>query len=405
MAAWRRHGRISLCLLPLVLVLLMVVRPARAQFGEDRFAAIVIEANSGKVLQEYNADAPRRPASLTKLMTLYMAFEALRDRRISLDEAVPFSENAASMIPTKLGVPVGGEITVEQAILAMVTLSANDAAAALGELLGGDEYRFAQMMTLRGRALGMTHTTFANASGLPANDQWTTARDLAVLARRLILDFPEDYHYFSTPNFVFHGRVILNHDTELRSYPGADGLKTGYTQASGHNLITSAVRDGVRLIGVELGAPSNGVRDVRMTALLNSGYQGLGVPVARAPLVASRLPTLIPVAQAEEIAHPGLRKVAMRLRPAETDHPEWAIQVGSYRSVDAAREASARARQATGAGEVLVTRAIVHHESTWRAQVVGLSSQEARDACTTLSRHRTRCMVIHVDADRQVARS
>ena len=177
----------------------------------------------------------------------------------------------------------GTRITVDQAILGLVTKSANDAAAALGELLGGTEERFAQMMTLRARALGMNHTTFRNASGLPDPDQWTTARDLSLLGRRLIADFPVHYRYFATPSFVWQRRVIFNHDALLRSYPGADGLKTGYTGASGYNLVSSAVRGGVRLIGVVMGAASSGERNLHMTGLLNQGYERLEIQPDRAP--------------------------------------------------------------------------------------------------------------------------
>ena len=161
-----------------------------------------------------------------------------------------------------------------------MTKSANDAASALGELLGGSEDRFAQMMTLRARALGMSHSTFMNASGLPDPDQWTTARDLAILSRRLINDFPGYYRYFSTPSFAWHRQIIFNHDNMLRTYPGADGLKTGYTEASGHNLVTSAVRGGVRLVGVVLGAASNGERDIHMASLLDQGFEQMDVPVS-----------------------------------------------------------------------------------------------------------------------------
>src|ERR1700761_8411814 len=171
------------------------VPSAHAQIGSARYSSIVVDAASGDVLEDFNADEPRHPASLAKMMTLYLAFEALRDRRISLDQSVPVSPHAASMEPSKLGLLPGSRLTVEQAILGLVTKSANDAAAALGELLGGSEDRFAQMMTLRAQALGMSHTTLTNASGLPDPDQWTTARDLAILARRIITDFPGFYPY------------------------------------------------------------------------------------------------------------------------------------------------------------------------------------------------------------------
>ena len=238
-----------------------------------------MDANSGNVLQQDAPTLQRFPASLTKLMTLYVVFEALRDRRITLDQPVPVSEYAASVEPSKLGLLPGTYITVEQAILALVTKSANDAATALGEMLGGDEQRFGQMMPLRARALGLSQTTFRNASGLPDPDQMTTASDLALLARHLISDFPNEYHYFSVPGFWFHGRVVPNHDGMLRSYPGADGLKTGFTEAAGCNLVTSAIRGNVRLIGVVLGAQNNSQRAAVMTALLNQGFAQEGVPV------------------------------------------------------------------------------------------------------------------------------
>jgi D-alanyl-D-alanine carboxypeptidase len=335
-----------------------------------------------------------------------MTFEALRDRRLSLDEQVPVSPHAASMEPTKLGLVPGMPLTVEQAILGMVTLSANDAAAAMGELLGGSEDNFAQMMTVRARALGMSNTIFANASGLPAADEWTTARDMATLARRLIADFPDDYHYFSTPSFVFHGRLILNHDSEMKLYPGADGLKTGYTIASGHNLVTSAMRDGMRLIGVVMGAPSNGMRDIRMTALLDDGYQQLGVPpVGHRTMIASRFPTLISAAQAEELPHPAARPARLReVARLEPDNADWAIQVGLFRTEQAARLAAVRARRATVSGAARIAQAPLHGRTSWRAQVIGLTGAEARDACTALSRHGTPCVVIRAEAERRVAR-
>jgi D-alanyl-D-alanine carboxypeptidase len=408
MAARRGQSYGFVWSLPLALLLIVLgcgISAARAQPDTDRYASIVVEATSGKVLEEDSADAPRHPASLAKLMTLYMTFEALRDRRLSLDEQVPVSPHAASMEPTKLGLVPGMPLTVEQAILGMVTLSANDAAAAMGELLGGSEDNFAQMMTVRARALGMSNTTFANASGLPAPDQWTTARDMATLARRLITEFPDDYHYFSTPSFIFHGRVIFNHDSELKEYPGADGLKTGYTIASGHNLVTSAMRNGTRLIGVVLGAPSNGIRDVRMTALLDDGYQQLGVPIPHGMMVAGRFPALIPAAHAEELPHPAARSARLR----EVSHLQadsaWAIQVGLYHSEQAARLAAVRAQQAADGGAARIAQAPLRGRTSWRAQVVGLTVVEARDACSALSRHRTPCAVIRAEAERSVARS
>jgi D-alanyl-D-alanine carboxypeptidase len=372
---------------------------AHAQVGSARYSSIVIDATTGEVLEAANPDAPRHPASLAKMMTLYLAFEALRDRRVALDTPVPVSAHSASMEPSKLGLVPGTRLTVDQAILGLVTKSANDAAAALGELLGGSEERFAQMMTLRARALGMSRTTFINASGLPAPDQWTTARDLAVLARHLVNDFPGYYRYFSTPSFVFHRRVIVNHDQMLRSYPGADGLKTGYTEASGHNLVTSAVHGGVRLIGVVVGASSNTERDLHMAALLNQGFGEMDVPVERASTpTGGRIAGLITAAHASTIELP--KAAPARLRTSAGSN--WGIQVGSYRTEKAARGAALAGRRAADAGEVRVESASVSRRLVWRAQVVGLTASDAQDACWMLARKKTPCAVLR-PAGRQVA--
>jgi len=277
--------------------LLALVSPACAQIGSDRYSAIVVEVASGAVLSAASPDELRYPASLTKIMTAYMLFEALRDRRLSLDQPVPISAHAASQQPSKLGLVPGTYITVEQALLGLTIKSANDAAAALGELMGGDEGQFAQMMTVRARGLGMVRTTFRNASGLPNWDQVTTARDLALLARHLVQDFPTYYSYFSKPGFLWHGHMILNHDRMLQTYPGADGIKTGYIETSGHNLITSAVHDDVRLVGVLLGAASNLERDLHMTVLLDHGFERLGM-LSAPRVAASHFPWLAAPAQA-----------------------------------------------------------------------------------------------------------
>lgn len=252
--------------------------PARAQIGSDRYAAIVADAQNGTVLMAASADEQRYPASLTKMMTTYMAFEALRDGRISLSAPIRVSAEAASMPPSRLGLAAGMTLTVEEAILALVTKSANDAAAALGEYLGGgSEYRFAQMMTLKARALGMTRTAFRNASGLPDLDQVTTARDMALLGRRLMHDFPERFAYFSTPHFMFRGRTHWNHNRLLNDYEGADGIKTGYVNDSGFNLVASAQRDGVRLVAAVFGGRTGRERDRHMMTILDRGFAAMGV--------------------------------------------------------------------------------------------------------------------------------
>jgi len=264
------------------------VRPAHAQYV-GHVSSFVMDANTGAVLSQADPDLQRYPASLTKLMTLYLTFKALKAGQISLDQTVPVSIHASTMQPSKLGLVPGTVITVQQAILGLVTKSANDAACALGELLGGgDEVRFANIMTAQARALGMSNTTFRNASGLPDPEQVTTARDLATLTRSLIQDYPEDYHYFSVPMFMFHRQWVMNHDPMLKIYEGADGLKTGYTDLAGHNLVSSAVRSNVRLIGVVLGSPSNAQRSVTMTALLDRGFTAEGVAPPEHPMLIAR---------------------------------------------------------------------------------------------------------------------
>jgi D-alanyl-D-alanine carboxypeptidase len=264
-------------LVTLAACLFTAAAPARAQIGSERYSAIVLDHRTGGILVAANADETRHPASLTKMMTLYLVFEALSEGRLSLASAVPISEEAASRPPSKLGIPAGGSITVEQAILSLVTKSANDIATALGELLGGSEERFGQIMTQRARSLGMTRTTFRNASGLPDWDQVTTARDMATLGRRLLLDFPDRYHYFGRTEAAFRGLRLRNHNRMLTSYEGVDGIKTGYINASGFNIVTSATRDGRRLVGAVFGGSSWVERDQHMTAMLDQGFDRIGV--------------------------------------------------------------------------------------------------------------------------------
>jgi D-alanyl-D-alanine carboxypeptidase len=304
-------GRIAGVIFGLALSALLC-RPAEAQIGSARYSAIVMEARTGAILIDAGADEPRYPASLTKIMTLYMVFEALRDGKTQLNSRVVMSETAASRPPSKLGIPPGGGLTVEQAILALVTKSANDVAAALGEHIGGSEERFAQMMTMRARALGMTQTRFRNASGLPDWEQVTTARDMATLGRRLLTDFPNRYHYFGTVHFAWGRAQIRNHNRMLGDYDGADGIKTGFINASGFNIVTSAQRDGVRLVGATFGGSSWVERDRHMGALLDQGFARMGVAprapssvmAAAAPAPRRNVPAARPVQQGNARAAP-----------------------------------------------------------------------------------------------------
>jgi D-alanyl-D-alanine carboxypeptidase len=245
-------------------------RSRHAEEYAPPFSSLVIDGNSGEVLQASNADAIRHPASLTKIMTLYLLFEELEAGRIRLDTPLKVSARGAEQAPSKLGLRPGQTIAVEDAIKAVVTKSANDAAVTIAENLAGSEEEFARAMTQKARALGMAHTTYVNASGLPDDDQLTTARDLALLGRAIADRFPRYYRYFSTPAFVYHGEAMRNHNHLLGSVQGVDGIKTGYTRASGFNLVTSVHRDGRYLVAVVLGGHSAFARDARMRELINS---------------------------------------------------------------------------------------------------------------------------------------
>jgi D-alanyl-D-alanine carboxypeptidase len=233
-------------------------------------ASIVVDGNSGAVLQATNPDAARHPASLTKIMTLYLLFERLDAGKLKLDSQLKVSEHAAEQDPTKLGLKPGQTIAVEDAIKGVVTRSANDAAVVIAENLGGDEESFAKLMTQKARALGMTRTTYVNASGLPDDDQVTTARDQALLGRAIQDRFPRYYKYFSTETFVYHGEAIRNHNHLLGSIEGVDGIKTGFTRASGFNLVTSVHRDGRFIVAVVLGGHSSFERDSHMRELIGA---------------------------------------------------------------------------------------------------------------------------------------
>ena len=248
-------------------------------------AYIVVDARTAKVVLSENADAPNGPASLTKMMTLYLTFEALRTGRLGWDDPVPISRQAIRTVPFKLGAREGEAITVRDAVLGMIVLSANDAAVAMAEKLGGSEERFAEMMTAKARRLGMRQTTFRNASGLTSPGQVTTARDMALLGLALMKNFPREFRLFSTRSFIFRGRTIEGHNDLMDEYPGVDGIKTGYTSASGYNLVTSLHKGNRRLVGVVMGGSSAKSRNRSMAGLLDSALVGgSGRPAVAVPL-------------------------------------------------------------------------------------------------------------------------
>lgn len=259
-------------------VALFALGAAAPAMAQDRYAAIVVDARTNEVLLEDQADEARFPASLTKMMTLYMLFEAIERGDISMDTRMTASRNAARQPPSRLGLACSrrrgcDSITVEQAIRALVVQSANDVATLVGERLGGTEARFAANMTARAREIGLTNTRFANASGLPDTRHRTTARDMATLSLALWRDFPQYYHYFQTPNFSWRRTSGRNHNRLLGQVEGVDGIKTGYTRASGFNLATMTERNGRRVIVVVLGGETSAARDAQVAYLIEGAYQ------------------------------------------------------------------------------------------------------------------------------------
>jgi len=383
--------------------------------------SIVIDVDSGQVLNAENADAITYPASLTKMMTLYLTFEALNAGRLRLDQYLPVSYEAASRSPTKLGLRPGESVAVQDLILGLVTRSANDAATVLAEGLAGNEPAFAAHMTSKARQLGMNNTTYRNASGLPDPDQYTTARDEAQLALALYRDFPKDYRYFSTREFYFRGKTIHNHNHLLDWYEGADGIKTGYIGASGFNLAASAVRNGHRLIGVIMGGPSAGTRDREMAVLLDRGFEEVG---AGTTMIAHREAPLPVVAEAEPPPSPAPRgkpgmiskaasRLAAHLSPfgkaeaAPLAHERtlpagehWSIQLGAFSAepaaLKAARVAAASLPGARGRPVQIVEPAKSGKERLYRARLLNFTPQEAWSACVALHKKKIECSVVPV---------
>lgn len=367
-------------------------------------ASIVVDAESGRVLQADNADKVKYPASLTKVMTLYLTFEALQKGAIRLNDRFTVSAKAAAMPPTKLGLARGETIRVEDAILALVTKSANDVATVVAENLAGDERRFAQLMTKKARRLGMSQTRFRNASGLPDRNQVTTARDMATLALAVMRDFPEYYPYFKRESFTFRGRNHRNHNHLLGQYEGADGIKTGYIRASGFNLIASSKRGDTRLIGVVLGGKTARSRDRVMAKLLDRTF-------AKAERPAGAGETKVASAKGATKSR-GLRLIGSA-EAAESASSEggrtgvWAVQVGAYRDYKAAEKRAIRAAAlipgALADTDVSIESTRDRKGEVFRARIVGLERQEAADACRLLKRKRFGCMIVPPEKAEAVA--
>lgn len=425
-------NRLGVCIVMVCALIIATHTPAHAY--KEKYASIVMDADTGMILHQRHADEKLHPASLTKIMTLLLAFEAIQSGQMSLKDRIRISSHAANMVPSKLGLPAGASIKVQDAIYALVTKSANDVAVALAEHIGGSEQGFAQLMTRRARQIGMNNTNFTNASGLHDPRQISSARDMAKLARTIIINYPSYYRYFSTANFTYNGKTYRNHNKLLGNYPGMDGMKTGYINASGFNLVASAVRDNRRIIGVVFGGRTSQSRNDHMVSLLDQGFQKIGrVRVAHQIPVPNRKPganndgyVLASAMNAQTLDEPGfaehigqgdidpsatrrlqtgLLAVAAHKRqyqdtpnvmttsyavaPAQASPiHSWSIQVGAYESRARSDQMVTMARQKLPQHLMHASPMIAPLKAgdNWifRARLNGLSKDEAYEACQYL---------------------
>ena len=386
-----------------------------AQPSEARYAAIVIDAKDGNILHSTNASTLNYPASLTKLMTLLMLFEALEQDKLEISTELVTSTRASKAKPSKLGLQPGDTITVRQAISALITKSANDVAVVVAEQLSGSIRSFARAMTRRARALGMKDTTFRNPHGLPNRGHLSTARDMALLSRILINQFPQYYNYFATRKFHFRGNSFKNHNKLLGHYEGADGIKTGYTSAAGYNLSASAERDGTRLIAVVFGGKTAKIRDNHVKKLLNKCFAKTAVSRKADILLTSSKtmytnsaiffadphPTQSSVAtEARKLARQIAKDAELPpfLKPIASPAPRgaWMIQIGAYFKIaPATKRAGKAAAQLSKFGknyDIAVMTAERENRTLYRARLAGLSRKDAYDACRELKRHDFDCI-------------
>ena len=371
-----------------------------------------MEEVSGRVLFSRNADKQLYPASLAKIMTLYIVFEELQSKNLDLNSRVSISKLAASRSPSKLYLKPGETISVEEAILSLVTKSANDVATAIAEKISVSEPEFAKRMTRKAKALDMSRTIFKNASGLPNRSQKSTARDMAKLGIAIRRDFPEYFHYFSNEFFLYKGQRYKNHNRLLKAFKGTDGIKTGYIGASGFNLVASTERDGVRLIGVVFGGKTSKSRDLHMIKLLTNQFKrvkplqmastSITAPLPRPENKENTSTTGILTSIVPPISKP---KIIIRSIPSKSEdytHAKtansWSIQVGSFSRKISAHKAAIKARRSASAilaampADIsLVMRGEL---PLWRVRFEGLDEPSARAACVELYQSGNACFAL-----------
>ncbi len=420
--------------LPILLVLIVALSATPAQ---ARYSHIIFDAYTGKVMDEKYQHEQRKPASLTKMMTAYLVFDAVAKGKLTWDQQLRVSKRASRQPPSKLGLNPGDTISVRNALLAIITRSANDMAVVLAEGVAGSEAKFASQMTAQAKKLGMTRTAFKNASGLPARGQITTARDMGVLGQALIRDFPSHYKMFNTEQFVYRGQTINNHNHLLGNYPGLDGIKTGYIRASGFNLVASAERSGRRLVGVVMGGKSANWRDTQMQRLLDNNFEKIGIARAYAsyPVPGGLVPTarsdgedipdriagndytastkdepsgdaadpIIPVAAAKPAANVSLasnnyvQPVSEPSALSSDSSNSWGVQVGAFNSAGKAKTAATKARKLHTLLKVAmvdVSPLAKGKKRVYRARLIGLTENGANEACSLLKKKKRACQIV-----------
>lgn len=400
-------------------VMMLVATPAMSFAGGAYF---ILDAKTGHVLGSANADVKNHPASLTKMMTMYLAFEAVHHGKLRWNSQLRVSKYASARPPTKLFLKPGSTISLRDAVNGMITRSANDAATVVAEAIGGSESNFAAMMTAKARQLGMSRSSFVNASGLPDTRQISTARDMSTLAVALINDFPSEYKLFSQRSFMFHGHRITGHNHLMARYQGMDGIKTGYTNASGFNLVSAVKRGNRRVIGVVFGGRTARSRDDYMAALLDR-YFDKATPLANTRLVASvdtrRLSPSVQVAsaaatadipvpsgrslpEADAITTSAITRPAAESEIRSAGKPEtgsWLVQIAATPSAQSAHALLEKAKARTGTalkGAALYTETVAQGSSTlYRARFVGFASRDAAEAaCKALKRNDFACLMM-----------
>ena len=360
-----------------------------------KYASFIINENTKRIYHNANADTRNYPASLTKIMTLYLVFDALKSKKISMNSKFKVSRRATRQPPSKLNLSAGSNITVKNAILALVTKSANDVATVIAENLGKSERNFAKLMTRKAKKLGMTRTTFRNASGLPNRGQLSTARDMATLGIAIRKNHPKFFKLFKTKSFIYKGIKYTNHNNLLGSYSGTDGIKTGYTNASGFNLVASVERNGQRIIGVVFGGKKARSRDKHMVTLLNKYFKtSLSKPLVRIAKP-SELPKIRPKIVMAEKNIKNFKippKITNNIIPNNIEE-DWFIQIGAFKNRLNAHKAARNARNVVPEqlGNLPASLSKITKSSTnnnlqylWRVRFVELAENQARSVCAEL---------------------